>query len=150
MLSRLFHFSLPSLSGVCEHVAFPATTPGMKAWGGHGDMPSAIIHSLHTHPWALCWTPDTVRPGEHKAPALQSLRLVAVYLSDPGIYKALFWDERWPTSWDQVAPFQWPLGLLKSDETLSCNCVVSKAPNAQRLLRLMQILKKKISGHPAD
>ena len=135
-----------------ERVSVLHFRPQRQEWKrgeGMGTCPQPSFITPHASLSALL-DPDTVRPGEHKAPALPSLRLVLDYLSDPGSYKALFWDERWTTSWDQVAPIQWPPGLLKSDETLSCSCVVSKTPNAQRLLRLMQILKKKISGHPAD
>ena len=52
--------------------------------------------------------------------------------------------------WDQVAPIQRSLDLLKSEETLSCNDVASEALITQCLLWLIQILKKKMSGHPAD
>ena len=64
--------------------------PQRQEWK-HGEVWHALGH--HSFPphvsWALCWAPDTVRPGEHKAPALQRLRLVSGFLSDPGSYKAL-------------------------------------------------------------
>ena len=127
--------------------------PQRQEWK-HGEVWHALGH--HSFPphvsWALCWAPDTVRPGEHKAPALQRLRLVSGFLSDPGSYKALPTVLGWematllgPGSPDPMTP-----GLLKLDETLSCNCIVSKTPNIQHLLSLMQILRKEISGHPTD
>ena len=87
--------------------------------------------------------------GNYKAPYTSHYRVWEVPRAFPGVTRDPTGQWRGEGA-DLLKPanprFCGHGAFLKAEETSSCNCVVSKAAS----VTLIQILKKKISGHPAD